>query len=321
MNKKWNYKGLLMNLLGVFVARATIGDLSPFAISYFASMYLESNGIFTVLCISMGLITVLRTEVVVKYFAIMLTVYIVGNLLKRKNKIITTAEVSIISGLVTTIIAFASSLFTVELKTALLLALAEGISVLAFTVVFRKGIEEVTSGDKANLLNNEEMISLSIIVSIVIYGLPQTNETSLAVQLFACLFSVLFVGYKYGAGYGTVLGVTCGITIGMLSGSYSQIGIFCMLGIFAGTFREFGRLTVTLVYLVATIVLFGLIEGFGPVIGLWNGGAIPTGVGLKNVISKNLIIEGILPLISGSALFLILPESIAFKIYNNEKKK
>lgn len=322
MNKKLNYKSLLMQVMGIFVARVTLGSFNPFAISFIAAMYLdESKNVFTMLCVIFGMITVLPEVTVVKYFAIMIIILVVAALIKKKNKKVTIFELAIIAGASTSMINFASSIFYVSMRAALLLSFAEGIAVFAFTIVFRKGVEAVISNKKAESFSNEGMVSLAVLLSLVIYGLPEVSETSTAISAFASVFSVLFIGYKYGAGYGAIVGTTCGLTMSVLSGNFNFLGIFCMLGILTGTFREFGKLAVTLLYLIATIVLFSLIDGTGLDIDLIKYSAIPTGVNSVNLVFNNLIRQGIVPLISASGLFLVLPESITYKIYNKKKDK
>lgn len=319
MNKNMNYKSLLLQVLGIFVGSATIGDYSPFAIGFFSAMYLDNNKtILTTACILLAMITKLPVTVVVKYLTIMITILIIILMVKAKKHKITIIEISLIAGLVTGLIGLAGNLLIYDIRDAFVLAIAEGVATFAFAIVFRKGIEAFTNR-KLDVIGNEEMVSLAIIIAIVVYGLPNINGTSLAIQTFACLFSILYVGYKYGAGYGAIIGLTCGLAISMLSGNYNQIGIFCMLGILAGSFREFGRLTVTAVYLAGTMILFGLVEGFDFSNGIFKLEAIPTGVSLGSAMLKSVFIEGILPLLSGSVLFLILPESIVYKTYNVEK--
>lgn len=303
MNNKWNNKSMLMQLMGVFIARVTFGGFSPFAIGFIAAMYLdEGKNVLTILCVLFGLITVMPKVAVVKYFAIMIIILVVGSLIQKKNEKITIIELAIISGVSTSLINFSGGIFFESIQIALLLALAEGIATFAFAVVFKKGLEAVVSNKKAESFNNEEMVSLAILIGLVIYGLPELTDTSISISAFASIFCILLVGYKYGAGYGAIVGATCGLTMSVLSGNFGLVGIFCMLGIITGTFRELGRLTVTLVYLVATIALFSLIEGRVD-IELLRNGAIPAGVNTGNVIFRSLISEGIIPLVSASGLF------------------
>lgn len=310
MIKKFNVKSLLLQVLGIFVARATIGGLSPFAVSFFASMYLDNNKkILTMMGILLGMITVSPEISVIKYLVIMVTIWIVAALMEKSNKSINSLQIGGVSGIITVLINLANKMFSSYTGLVAIEALAEGIAVFAFTLIFRKGIQAFLREGKGTPYNNEEMVSISIILAIAIYGLPKLNGTSLTIPVFVALLLVLIIGYRYGSGYGAIIGVTCGIAISFLSGNYSNIGIFSMLGILAGAFREWGKLASSIAFVIGGLVLLGLGS---------NRGAIPVGVsGAKDMFSGALT-GNILPLISGSVLFLLLPESITYKTYNNK---
>lgn len=319
MIKNWNYKSVFLQIMGIFIARATIGDLSPFLISFFVAMYLgDKNKLFTIICVLFGLVTVLPMIEVVKYLSIIITVLVLVSLVERKNNAITTLYISIIAGLVTASISLASNLFSKRIGEAIILSIAEGIAVISFAIVFRKGIDGILRKSISQSLDNEEVISLSILMAIWIYGLPKINDTSIVIHAFACLFLLLFIGYKYGAGYGAIIGVTCGVAMSLLSGSYSMISFYCILGILAGTFRELGRLTVAIMFLVGASAIFVLSYGTFADARTIQGGVIPVGASTYGLVSGSGFKEALVPLISGSLLFLLLPESIAYRVYNRE---
>ncbi len=319
MIRNWNYKSVFLQIMGVFIARAIIGNISPFVIGFFVVMYLgDKNRLFTVICILFGLVTALPAIAVLKYLTIMVTVLVLVSLMERKNLSLTTFYLGLMASLVTASISMASNLFSPNMGQAVILALAEGVSVIAFATVFSKGIQGILTKRISQSLNNEEIISVSIMLAIWIYGLPKISETSYVIQAFVCLFLLLFVGYKYGAGYGSIIGVTCGITMSVLSGSYSMIGFFCILGILAGTFRELGRLTVALLFLIGATAIFAFFEGASIDVWMMQDSTIPVGVSSQSVLFKSIFREGVLPLISGSALFLVLPESIVYRVYNRD---
>lgn len=128
----------------------------------------------------------------------------------------------------------------------------------------------------------------------------------------------MFIAYKYGAGYGAIIGFACGVAVATLTGNFRQVAVFCMLGILAGTFRELGRLTVTMVYFIATIIFFGVIVGIGPYTNLIQESYAAVGTNPQKVVFEASLVQGFIPLVAGSVLFLILPDSIVYKIYNSD---
>ena len=198
------------------------------------------------------------------------------------------------------------------------MAFSEGLAAFAFTIVFRKGLAAFVNKKSIRPYNNEEMVSVSVLLAIIYYGLADIQGAPHTIQIFACLFTILFIGYKYGAGYGAIIGVTCGITMSLLSGAYSFISIFCLLGVLAGSFREFGKVTASVSFLIGALVLTGLAGGMPFNFEIFGDRAVPVGIGVVPEFISGGLAGTVLPLIAGSVLFMVLPESITYKIYNND---
>src|SRR5699024_7264740 len=103
-----------------------------------------------------------------------------------------------------------------------------------FTFILRQGLDPILFGRKGQSFNNEQIVSIGILLFAFIYGIPKINELELSIQVLVALFCILFIGYKYGAGYGAITGVACGAVLGVVSGDFSQIAIATMLGILSG---------------------------------------------------------------------------------------
>lgn len=319
MTRKCNKWEVLLQLIGILVARAIIGSSSPMAISFFAAMYLKKDRkIYTIICISAGILSVLPRVVFIKYFLIMITIMFVVNLYVIKHKKISIMYLGLLSGLITFLITLVNNLITLYIDIAIILALAEGVAVFAFAIILDKGTDVIIADKKGYTYTNEEMVSISIIIATAICGLPRIGGESLILQVFLSLFCVLFIAYKYGAGYGAIIGFACGVTSAILTGNFSQIAVFCMLGILAGTFRELGRLTVTIVYFTATIILLGVIVGVGPYANVIQESYAAMATNTQKTVFEASLWQGFIPLVAGSVLFLILPDSIVYKIYNSE---
>lgn len=319
MIKKWNKWEVLLQFTGIVVARAVVGSSSPLAISFFAAMYLKSERkTFTLICVLLGILSALPGLAFIKYFAIMITITFLVNLYLSNYKKISIMYLGALSGLITFLIALANNLIISLLDIAFILALAEGLAVFAFTIILNKGTEVIIADKKGHTYTNEEMVSISIIIATVICGLPKLGGESLILQVFISLFYVLFIAYKYGAGYGAIIGFTCGVASAILTGNFSQIAVFCMLGILAGTFRELGKLTVTIVYFTATIVFLGIIVGMGPQVNLIQESYAAVGNNSPKMVFEASLLQGLIPLVAGSVLFLVLPDSLVYKIYNND---
>lgn len=54
-------------------------------------------------------------------------------------------------------------------------------------------------------------------------------------------YGILFAAYRYGAGTGAVAGTVCGIIFAILQNDIAALGILCLVGTLAGTFKRLGR--------------------------------------------------------------------------------
>lgn len=292
--KELNWKKIFIQMIGIIMARAVFSGMNPIAISYFAAVYIERSGRFTtIVAIILGLATALPTLEVSKYAIIIIVVSVITSLIEYKNKYISVATMAIISGIVTTGITIANAVLNADMKYMMLIGVAEGIAVFALTFIFRKAIEPLLHESKGLVLDNEQIISICILLGVFLYGLPSFEITGFSLTMTIALFSILLMGYKYGAGYGALGGAACGIVLAISSGQISEIGFMCMLGIIAGTFRELGRF--------ATISMYA------------------SGVLLLGEIYQNnqLNLSSIGALASSVILFLLLPKNIIYKVNNN----
>jgi stage II sporulation protein E len=294
--KELNIRKFSVNLLGIVMARAVFAGMNPLAVGYFAAVYLERKGRFTImLTVLLGMLTVLPVEDTAKYAMVLIVVSIITALVEYNNKRVSVLMLGALAGAVTAAIAIAGGLMNENPVYYIFTGIGEGVSIFASSFVFRKGIEPLLHGVKGQALDNEQLISIAVILAVFLYGIPDFNALGFSLTMTAALFSILFTGYKYGAGYGALTGAACGIILALKSGQINQIGLMCMLGIIAGTFRELGRFVTLLMYSVGVIILGELYQN--------------TQIGLT----------GIGALASCAVVFLLLPKTLIFKVNGGEE--
>jgi stage II sporulation protein E len=289
--KELNMKKYLINLIGIVMARAVFTGMNPIAMGFFAAAYLEKQGRFTIiLSILLGMVTILPTVEVAKYLIIMIIVSVITALFEYNNKRLPIGVIGGITAVITTTMTITNGVLNANTEYYILLGVAEGIVVFAMSFIFRKGLEPLLHSVKGQALDNEQIISIAVILAVFIYGVPNFETIGFSLTMTVALFSVLFTGYKYGAGYGAIAGAACGIILALKSGSINEIGLMCMIGIIAGTFRELGRFITISMYSVGVIILGDIYQNY----------------------SNNLTVVGALA--SCAILFLLLPKSIIYKI-------
>ncbi len=288
--KEISIRKVLVNVMGIIMARAIFGNMGLVGISFFNAVYMEGRGRFLMLImVFLGFLTKLPLVDSLKYLMAMLVVSIIGSLIEHNNKKITVITFGLLSSLVVMVFNVTDGLLSVSNPYFYLVAVLEGVAIFALSIIFHKGIEPFIHGMKGQALNNEQVISLFVILAFFIYGVPSFEQYGISLHSTIAYFLVIFMGYKYGAGYGALSGAASGVILALQSGHINEIGLMCMLGIISGTFREFGRLFTLLIY---------------------SAGAIILGELFKN---NQVDIMNLLALTSSGFLFILLPKSIISK--------
>ena len=103
-------------------------------------------------------------------------------------------------------------------------------------------------------MNNEQMVSMAIIVAIIIYAIPDFSGSFIAVETVV-YFIVLFFTYKYGAWQGTMTGAVCGFALSLRGAPLTDVGLLTMMAIIPAIFREMGRIPTSLIYLITAVLM------------------------------------------------------------------
>lgn len=303
--KGLNKRIIFINLIAIILARSVFLDINPVAIGYFGAVYLNKVGrriLFIATLI--GMATSMPVVDVVKYGLVMITIMVVISLIEKKDKKLPIPVMGSIAGIITTVITLSKGLMSINFNYFVTIAILEGVLVFALVGIFYKGINYIMSGEKGQVIGNEEMISIGIISALVVNALPNITWYNVSIVQTGAFFAILLLGYKYGAGAGSIVGTACAIVIGLqrnlfeipLTSSNELLGIvgmMCMLGILVGMFRGTGRLGTGLMYGVIAILLTYISEG--------------------NIFTSNLG-----AIASSVVMFILFPRSIVNKVNNNE---
>ena len=239
---KGNATLLLQGGLGILISRVTLFQLNPLAIAIFAATYREKKkGLFLFLCVGLGIITSMPVIDASKYLIVMVLIVTIERIFKSQGKQLKALGLSIIGAASTFILdASAVALAGFDMK-IVLLSILEVVIIVALTNLFACSIYYINYARRGQQLSNEQLISLVTIITFAIVGLPALPIQQFSVVGTLCYLFVLFMGYKYGAGAGAVAGTAIGISQA-LGGDYTQISIFCILGMVAGMMRELARI-------------------------------------------------------------------------------
>lgn len=107
-----------------------------------------------------------------------------------------------------------------------------------------------------HIFSNEEIISMSIICSLIIAGTWGLSFFTISITNILGLAFVIMIAYINGSGAGAASGVAMGIIVGMSSSNMILfIGMYGICGLITGIFKETGKLLSVTSYLVAFSII------------------------------------------------------------------
>lgn len=286
-----NKRILLIHLLGFVVARAAFYGMNPLAIGYFTAAIAENTGGgFAFAAIFIGVASVMGPVSILKYTLTMLAVLILVQSPLIKNRNIPKPVLYVLPSVILfafSIISVGAGALTVK---AVLFAALEAVIAVVSAEMFKYGIEFILQAAKGFKMDNEQMVSIAVLVAICIYAIPQFENDYLAPLQTAVYFIILYFTYKYGVGQGTITGAVCGFALSLRGIPLSSVGMLTMMGIIPAVFREMGRFPTASIYLI-TAALMGMIDQ-----------------------SMQLTVKEVGALVSAVLLFLMLPGSFLYRV-------
>lgn len=256
-----------MLFAAVFVGRMHIIQMNPFAVGFFMAIcYERIPKFFYIVALAIGLFQGYGSIETVKYVLVFLICTGISEFVEKRYRF----PVIVYSFL------GAGALYVVEyfwkrqsamVETDWLLLLMESLLAGVFTQVLSVGIHYLLGTKKTAYAGNEELISIMVLGSLIIFGMPFQNAQTFDVMgMFLC-FSILFMGYCYGAGAGSLAGAISGLFFLAQEEGIEMLGILALLGMGAGVFRELGRLVSAItflgLYLLGGVYFYGTLLSVG----------------------------------------------------------
>ena len=256
MKKKIERRTIVQCGIGFLTARVTFGGFNPVGMAYFASCFVEKQMRFP-LFVSMlaGMMTSLEPVSTLRYAAVMGLLFLTESVAGRKKWRMRRREAAWMAGGGTLLLAGAQYLFTSYQIETVAYMLVECVLVVGLTHVFGEVVQYILYSYQGQALDNEEMVSLVILLTLAVYGLPGEAVQGFFVVRCAIYFLLLYMGYCYGAGTGALIGASCGLLTCLTGGDNTDLGILCLLGICAGSFRGTSKQLLSIAYIVTNLVL------------------------------------------------------------------
>lgn len=284
-------RALLIHAIGFVVARASFFGLSPLAIGYFtASLVGKTGGGLAFAAAFLGIASTMSPMQIIKYTLAMLAALILMESPFIKNRNIPKPVLYMIPPVMLCIFSLMENISGGLFSQSVQLSILESVIAAVAAGLFKNGIDFIVQASKGFKMNNEQMVSMSVIVAVIIYAIPEIDNPYLAPLETVVYFVILFFTYKYGVGQGTITGAVCGFAMCLRGAPMSGVGMYTMLGIVPAIFREMGRFPTASIYMVTASIL-----------------------GVGNL-GMDLTVNEISALISAIILFLLLPGSLIYRV-------
>lgn len=251
--KRW----ILQAILGFMLGRVWIFSVNPFAPAFacVAGVYPNSR-VVVIFSTMLGVLTKAKGLDFLRYLLLIALIgfvqYVIRQIDRKEGSVLTVACVSAVLNF---ILGVTTGIVTNNTTEGIWLSALECVCMIALANVFQWGVRFLLYEDWGKILGNEEMISTIALAALAVYGMPRPFDGVFSVVETMCYLFVLFVGYRYGAAPGAMAGAAGGILAAATGGEMVLVGVYCMLGIGVGIFREIGRIISTVAFLAMGIIL------------------------------------------------------------------
>ena len=257
-------KDIVVNLIALLLGRVIIlSSLAPFGLAFYAASFMgEAKSMMIGISIMVGLISSGIGIVSVKYMAAMIIftgfyLFSKNELFKKKFFVALTAGAGLFSAGIIPVMTQGFLLYDI------LVLLFEAFITFVMVFIFHTGIPFLKQRVNRKMLSNEELISLSILMGLVIVGLVDIHfPGGISLRNTLCILIILMFGLKKGV----AVAASTGVTIGLINSITSPrmpllIGCYAFCGLVSGVFKPFGKVGVSLAFILANAIFTIYVNG------------------------------------------------------------
>lgn len=256
--KRW----ILQAVLGFMLGRVWLFSINPFAPAYVcAAVVCPKSRTPVLLAVLAGVLTEARGLDFIQYIILIgLTGFVQRVMRQIDGKEGSVLSVACVCGILNLILGVTTGVVATNTTELIWLNVLESLCIIALANVFQWGLRFLLYEDWDKILGNEEMISLISLAALAVYGMPHAFEGIFSIVETMSYLLVLFAGYRYGAAPGAMAGAAGGILAAASGSGMVLVGVYCLLGIGVGVFREIGRVMSTVAFLVMGIIMAYIIR-------------------------------------------------------------
>lgn len=146
------------------------------------------------------------------------------------------------------------------------LALVNGLIIIPTYYIARYVYDAIKEFNDGYLLSTEELMSVGIIMCMMVCGIGEIAIYGISIRLILANAMVIIFAYTGGTLYGTLIGSIIGLILGGCNNDiFTSIGIFSILGLVSGIFKELGKTCICISYLIVYLSSHIYIDDFNKV--------------------------------------------------------
>jgi stage II sporulation protein E len=249
---------ILTILVCFLIGRAVLlHQIAPFGIALFAVLLSRrKGGLGAFLAVVAGLLSNGFGLAAVRSIAVMLLFSALCTYMGKKSGRLTVFRTA--AAVLFTMLAVNTACFLLNglILYQALLGLFESIVGFVMVYIFSRSIDVLWDQKRRQILSGEEMICLSLFLSLLIIGIWDITILSVSLRSSLTILLILLSAYMGGAGTGAAIGITTGFMLSLSSTpDPALMGSLAVCGLLAGTFRELGRPGSSIAFFLANILM------------------------------------------------------------------
>ncbi|HHU50025.1 MAG TPA: stage II sporulation protein E [Clostridiales bacterium] len=249
----------VLTVLACFmIGRAVLfNQIAPFGMALYAILLSKrKGGLSAFLAVSAGLLSFHFGLQAVRSIIAMLLFCIVWACIGKKAGRWSVFRTAITVMLCLLSVYMVFSLMNGFLLYEVLIGLFESIVGFVMVYIFYRTADVLWDSKRRKVLSGEEMICLSIFLSLLIIGFWDIAVFNFSLQNILAVFLILLFAYMGGAGTGAAIGITTGFMLSLSSTPDPVLmGNLAICGLLAGTFKELGRPGSSIAFFLTNVLM------------------------------------------------------------------
>lgn len=255
VSRRWT---LVLMLVAFLLGRATIlGELSPFALAFFAAVSYSRPGLMRVTALALLAGSLLAPNMQIGTVAAQIVIFFLlqKGLAKYEKSDVSQAPVlvflsAVTVGLFSDIVGSSLTWYAVMMT-----SVEAGLSCV-LTLIFLQALPVLTLTRKNYQLRHEEVICLMILMASVLTGTVHWETGPVTIEQALSRYLILLLAFVGGAPIGAAVGVVTGLILSLANlSAIHLVSLLAFAGMLAGLLKEGGKMAVGFGMLLGSSIL------------------------------------------------------------------